>query len=63
MTATATEFYAIRKNDPREGGHYFEWKGQDAWATREGLEKAIGEWKKAVTPNIAARTIFVVHGG
>ena len=55
------EFYAIRKNDPRDGGHFFEWKGHDGWTTREELEKAIAEWKRAVSPNTAARTIFVVR--
>jgi len=61
MTTTA-EFYAIRKNDPREGGHFFEFpRGCDSWATREALEAAIEAWKNTVTPNIAARTIFDVR--
>lgn len=53
-------FYAIRRNQ-NNTSHFFEWNKQDTFATREELEKAIAEWKKSVTPNMAERTQFEIH--
>lgn len=59
MTATSTEFHAIRNDNGRRT--FFSWEGETFFATREALVKAIGEWKKRVTPNMVSRITFEIH--
>ena len=53
-----TAFYAIKNVNGKR--HFFEWNKQDTFGTREQLERAIAEWKKAVTPSMASAAQFEI---
>lgn len=58
-----SEWYATYKTDPRTGGHFFSWKGQETFATEADLDRAIKAWKAIVTPRMAEGTTFEKRRG
>jgi hypothetical protein len=58
---TMTEYHAIKKTSPRDGGRFFEWKGESFFSSRAALETAISEWKATVTPRMVETATFEIH--